>query len=270
MPSRLFQLRSEKPKATLAPAPVTLPIPEDDNFVGAHTRANSIDSSRSSLSSGRTVTKQQGIQHPPKSESVAVILGDKCDLPAVPYKLRFALSPQEWDDRIYAIAHRRERSGRGVYVLLEALWFFFAFAIPTGLSYPLYLCLLNATRAPSKAVAITATLGLVIFAMFTAPLFVRRRLIQRRMNKITQEWQVVDQRRTSDVGANVLWSVMLPGVFQSTCRVVIPVPPRTKTWSLEATLQSDKLGGMGYAGEYGGGAPLSRVDSSSSRSMFED
>jgi hypothetical protein len=266
MPSRVLTLRAEKEKAA------QLSVPKDAAFPTALTRSNTSSSVSSSTSSSSGT--RVGSQYGGEPEAVVVVLDNGSDLPAVPYKLRFALSPQEWDERIYNVSSKRERSGRGVYVLLEALCFFFAVAIPAGLGYPVYLAILQATRntksdAQSRAAGITGCLAILIFGLLAAPLFVRRHLIQRRMNKVTQGWQAIDQQRTSDVTANVLWRVILPGVFQSSCRVIIPVPPRVKTWSLEAVLQSDKLASM-FGPEYQGGAPLSRVDSSSSRSMFED
>jgi len=199
------------------------------------------------------------------------------ELPSVPYRLRFALSSQEWDERMECITGHRKRSAQPY---LEMLWIFLVLVVPAAAIYPLYMSLFaliaRTARQTGRDATTTAgliTIGVVILLdmLLATPLFVRKYMLQRRMYKDTERWAEVDRHKTDEPDPDVRWRVRLPNLFRTACYIQIPVPPRKRSISLEAALEKDKMASLASTEEKGGYVALSRVDSNASqRSMFED
>jgi len=205
------------------------------------------------------------------------------ELPSVPYKLRFALSRQEWDERLEVIARHRAHSAQPYW---ETLWFLLVFGIPGTAVYPLYTTLLTSVTGADghnvvsrgqdpTATASVITIGVVILlAMLLAtPLFIRKYIVQRRLNNYVNRWAATDRRKTDETDPDVRWKVRLPNIFRTVCDIDIPVPPRKRSISLEAALEKGRIASLASlaATDEKGAATHSRVGSiSSQRSMFDD
>jgi len=250
MPSRLDQLRSESRTVSFG-----------------HNRSDSVDSQRTAVG----------------EDKIHLTLTPGAELPTVPYKLRFALSPDEWDRRMQYIAHRTEGAARPVG---ESIYFFICcICIPAGVGWPLFLlCKYVATHDDNEqkikatsddkimAVVIPSVLALILFLLFVIPLFIRKYVLQRRMNKETRAWELVDLKKL-DKRANIQWRVRLPIIFGSTTAIQIPVPPRPS--------DDEALSDFSFPGhsrnnsteevdvEALGGAGLARSDSIGQRTLFE-
>jgi len=253
MPSRINELKSKE---------------------GRHSRSSSRSASGSS-SRESSPARPSG-----EKDRVLLTLAPEKEVPTVPYKLRFTLTPDEWDERIVCLNKHREHAARP---LLEALYFVFAVGISGGIGYPLYKALLKAvTKADDAAVVqssskpnlnaalITVSIVLLCFILLLSPLFLRKYVLQRRLNIDLTDWATMDRKKGEDLFADVQWRVSLPGVFRTSARIMIPVPVRTE-YEKHRTLQRfPSVSQERIDVEALGGTGLARADSMSSKSMFED
>jgi len=282
MPSRLavLKLAAAAGKQTKKPrGPSRQGVFPGVGFVqdaGKKTTLERSNTSLSTTSSATAVSTSAGSNCPDK---VVLQLAAGAELPRVPYKLRFALSPQEWDERMECISRHREHSARPYW---EMLWFFLILAIPAAAVFPLYMSLLasitsgNGKKLLSQGqdptvVAGLITIGVVMLLaiLLATPLFMRKYVLQRRMNKDADQWAERDRRNTDEPDPDVRWRVRLPNIFCTACQLQIPVPPRKRSISLEAALEKDKMTSLAATEDYG--VALSRVSSNASqRSMFDD
>jgi hypothetical protein len=237
-------------------------------------RSNTLLSTTSSATAVSTSTGSKRLDQ----DKVVLQLAAGAELPSVPYKLRFALSPQEWDERMERIARHREQSAQPFW---EVLWFFLILTIPAAAVYPLYMSLLASITSDKGKKLLSAgqdptvvagliTIGVVMLLaiMLATPLFVRKYVLQRRVNKDADQWAKTDRRKTDEPDPDVRWRVRLPNIFCTSCQLLIPVPPRKRTISLEAALEKDKMTSLAIEES---GVALSRVSSNASqRSMFDD
>jgi len=281
MPSRLAALKVHLRKEARSGSPLRQAILPGVGFIQDTGKKTALQRSNTSLSTASSATAVSTSASSNGPDKVVLQLAAGAELPSVPYSLRFALSSQEWDERIDCIARHRENSARPY---LEMLWFLLILVIPAAAIYPLYTSLftsitgVNGTRPVSTTRQDpTITVGLItvgvvmLLAMLLAtPLFVRKYVLQRRMNKDADRWAVIDRCKTDEPDPNVRWRVRLPNIFHTACQIHIPVPPRKRSISLEAALEKNKMASLAATDEKGGVA-LSRVDSiASQRSMFDD
>jgi len=265
MPSRLAALKVHVGKKTQSSeSPLRPMIIPGVGFVQGAAKQPVLQRSNSTLSTTSSETAMSTCAGP---EKVVLQLAAGAELPSVPYKLRFALSPQEWDERVECIARHRERSAQP---RLEILWFLLVFGIPATVIYPLYTRLFTSTnvstgRDPAATAGVITIAVVMLLAMLLAtPLFVRKYVLQRRMNKDVDRWAAIDRRKTDEPDPDVRWRIRLPNIFRSTCDIHIPVPPRKRSISLEAAIEKDRIVSLEEKG-------LSRVGSiTSQRSMFDD
>ncbi|PVG02604.1 hypothetical protein CPB86DRAFT_750322 [Serendipita vermifera] len=258
MPSRLDQLRAE---------------------------ARSVSSGAPSIRSNLSGTTIQGatVQPPISDNRLELYLSPGDELPTVPYKLRFAISPDEWDKRIDSISLHTAKAAKPV---IEGVYFFFfCIAIPAGIAYPIYLGLLELASQDDEtemmvtptvedkmdAIIIPSVLAVLLFMMFSIPLFLRKYVLQRRLNEETKAWMRIDLTKV-DKKVDVRWRVRLPFVFGSTSAIRIPVPPRmddSELYSEFSTHSHSRTNSWEEDVEALGGAGLARSDSMGRQSMFE-
>jgi hypothetical protein len=282
MPSRLAALKAHIGKKSSSPSPLRHATLPGVGYIQNAANTRSLERSNTSVSTSSSATAVSSGQVP--EDKVVLQLAAGAELPSVPYKLRFALSPQEWDERLEVIARHRAHSAQPYW---EILWFLLVFGIPGTAVYPLYTTLLSSvTGADGRnvvsrgqdptATASVITIGVVILlAMLLAtPLFLRKYIVQRRLNKYVNRWAATDRRQTDEPDPDVVrWKVRLPNIFRTACDIDIPVPPRKRSISLEAALEKDRIVSLVSlaATDEKGAATLSRVGSiASERSMFDD
>lgn len=217
---------------------------------------------------------------PPILDKVFLHLYPRAEVPTIPYKLRFAISPDEWDSRVQLLAQYTESAAKP---LAEAIYFFIlCIAIPAAIGYPLYLQVLdistedaNGKRRPATAademdaIIIPTVMALFLFIFFLVPMLLRKYIIRRRLRRETKGWAAVDRRRFDKKDAlDLQWQVRLPRIFGSACAVKIPVPPRLDDdRASEFTFHSRNNSWEDV--EALGGAGLARGDSIGRQSMFE-
>ncbi|CAG7845997.1 SubName: Full=Uncharacterized protein {ECO:0000313/EMBL:CCA69288.1} [Serendipita indica DSM 11827] len=200
-------------------------------------RVDQLRNETRSVSSVSTASSDAtAVDTPVGLETLYLYLYPGAELPSVPYKLRFAISPDEWDSRIQIIAEHTNNAARP---LPEAIYFFICcIAIPAGIGYPLFMQMLDFAEATRKgkgltkqdgmiAIIISSVVALLLFMIFSTPLFVRKYILQRRMNRVTQSWEAIDQKK-ADKNLKLKWRVRLPYLFGSASALRIPVPPRTE------------------------------------------
>jgi len=246
MPSRIEQLRSESRFASPS---------------GLH-RSGTVDSERTAVGDAK----------------VHLYLHPGTELPTVPYKLRFAISPDEWDRRLQSIAQHTQRAAKPLY---EGIYFFFfCITMPAGIGYPLHRAVLDIatesnngrrvrTDAEDKidAVVIPCVLALILFMLFTIPLFIRKYILQGHMSHESRIWEAMDLKRM-DKRVDVRWRVRLPLIFGSTSAILIPVPPRSDD-DASSTFTFHSRSSSWEDVEALGGAGLARSDSIGRQTMFE-
>jgi len=276
MPSRLAALKEYMQTKSPSPSRDRI-LPgvgyiQDTQGAGNGRKLQRTNTSLSTSSSATAVTTSASSEVP---ERVVFRLAAGAELPTVPYKLRFALSPQEWDERLEVIARHRAHSAQPHW---EILWFLLVFGIPAGAIYPLYTTLLTSTtggdrnkpasigqNSITKAGVITIGVVMLLAMLLATPLFLRKYVVQGRMNKDANRWAATDRGKTDEPDADVRWRVRLPNIFRTACDVYIPVPPRKRSISLEAALEKDRMASLATE------VALSRISSlASQRSMFDD
>jgi len=214
------------------------------------------------------------------TDNVLLHLYPRAEIPTIPYKLRFAISPDEWDRRVQLLALYTERSAKP---RAELIYFFIlCIALPIGIGYPLYLRVLDMVtedptgkrREPTAgdemdAVAVPIAMAIFLFIFFLIPLFLRKYVIRRRLRKETRGWAAVDERRFGKKTVDLQWRVRLPRIFTSGCAVHIPVPPRLLEDDTATEFTTHSRSNSWEDVEALGGAGLARGDSIAGRSMFE-
>jgi len=132
MPSRLAALKVQLRKGTKSGSSLRQAIHPGVGFIQDTGKKPVLQHSNTSLS---TASSETAVSTPASSrgpEKVVLQLAAGTERPSVPYKLRFTLSSQEWDERIECISHHREHSAQPY---REVLWFLLVFAQVNGLSY---------------------------------------------------------------------------------------------------------------------------------------
>jgi len=213
-------------------------------------------------------------------DKVFLHLYPRAEVPTIPYKLRFAISPDEWDQRVQLLAQYTERSAKP---MAEAIFFFvFCIAIPAAIGYPFYLQVLdlvteqpNGTRrqpTPADemdAIIIPTAMALFLFIFFLIPMVLRKYVIRKRLQRETRGWAAVDQRRFVKKSVDLHWKVQLPRIFGSACAVRIPVPPRLEDERSMSEFTLHSRANSWEDVEALGGAGLARGDSIGRQTMFE-
>ncbi|KIM26084.1 hypothetical protein M408DRAFT_330849 [Serendipita vermifera MAFF 305830] len=262
MPSRVDQLRNAE-TASIAPSD------------SASQTGRSERSERTAVSTGSRASSGP-------ADKVFLHLYPRAEVPTIPYKLRFAISPDEWDQRVQLLAEYTERSAKP---LAEGIYFFImCIAIPAAIGYPFYLQVLdlvtdqpNGTkRQPTPAdemdaIIIPTAMALFLFIFFLVPMLLRKFVIRRRLRRETRGWAAVDQQRffNKKKGVDLQWKVQLPRIFGSACAVRIPVPPRMEEDNRSMTeLTMHSRANSWEDVEALGGAGLARGDSIGRQTMF--
>ncbi|KAG8809291.1 hypothetical protein FRC19_005326 [Serendipita sp. 401] len=253
LPFRVDQLRSEsngssQPQPPLpfsqspdtsrssSPAPSDLTRVHHHHHQGENNTNDSDDNNNSNSNSNSDAATLNGGGGPPiPQETLCVYIYPCAELPSVPYKLRFAIPPDEWDTRVQCIQKYVELAAKPI---AETLWFsFFCIAIPVGVAYPLYMLILDLAELDAAANGETTSQGptsggdggnastgantggkqapggrltredkfyallvpcivsTLLFLLFLAPLLIRKYVLQRRVRKETVIWEEVDRKK---------------------------------------------------------------------------
>ncbi|KAG8844104.1 hypothetical protein FRB91_002855, partial [Serendipita sp. 411] len=245
LPFRVDQLRSEsngssqpQPPLPFSQSPDTSrsssPAPSDLTRVHHHhhqqgeNNTNDSDDNNNNNSNSDAATLNGG-GPPIPQETLCVYIYPCAELLSVPYKLRFAIPPDEWDTRVQCIQKYVELAAKPI---AETLWFsFFCIAIPVGVAYPLYMLILDlaeldaaangetTSEGPTSGGTSTSTgsgkapggrltredkfyallvpciVSTLLFLLFLAPLLIRKYVLQRRVRKETVIWEEVDRKK---------------------------------------------------------------------------
>lgn len=242
-------------------------------------RVDQLRAEERSVSPSNSDRTRVSVETQTATDKVFLHIHPRAEIPTIPYKLRFAISPDEWDQRVQLLALYTERSAKP---WAELIYFcIFCIAVPAAIGYPLYLRVLDmVTEEPTgkrreptaademDAVAVPIAMALFLFIFFMIPIFLRKYVIRKRLRKETRGWATIDERRFDKKNVDLQWRVRLPRIFASSCAVRIPVPPRLEDDRMsEFTLHSRSNSWEDV--EALGGAGLARGDSIGGRSMFE-